>query len=213
MDAIQNLLHRLHEALLGLLHWVEAFAHTPYGGWALAAIAFMESSFFPIPPDVLLIPLCLADPEMSFVFAAICTAASVLGGIFGYGIGYYGGRPLFKRWFGEGRMRAVEVYYDRYNAWATGVGGLTPLPYKLFTVSGGAFAINFKIFVFASIVSRGLRFFTVATLLYFFGEPVRSFIERYLNVLSVAFVVLLILGFWLIGRRVRRVGNESEAEA
>ena len=147
MPDFESLSQRAHETLLAVLQWVEAFAHTPYGGWALFAIAFMESSFFPIPPDVLLIPLCLADPEMAFVFAGICTVASVLGGMFGYGIGYYGGRPLFKRWFGEGRMRAVEVYYDKYNAWATGIGGLTPLPYKLFTISGGAFAINFKIFV------------------------------------------------------------------
>ena len=157
-DGARNLLH-------GMLAWVEAFAATPYGGWALFVIAFAESSFFPIPPDVLLIPLCLGDPQRALWFALLCTVGSVLGGMAGYGIGHWGGRPLVLRWFGERRVRAVETYYDRWNAWATGVGGLTPLPYKLFTIAGGVFAVRFWIFVLASIAARGLRFFTIAILI------------------------------------------------
>ncbi len=131
-------------------------------------------------------------------FALLCSVGSVTGGILGYGIGYYGGRPVLKKFFKPQKIRAVESLYDRYNAWATGIAGLTPLPYKLFTVSGGAFAINFKIFVVASIIARSLRFFAVAGLIYFFGESIKAFIDRYLGVLSIAFVVLLILGYWLV---------------
>lgn len=193
IDALRETLHRM-------LAWVEAFAATPYGGWALFVIAFAESSFFPIPPDVLLIPLCLGDPSRSFWFALLCTVGSVLGGMAGYGIGRWGGRPLVLRWFGGPRVRAVEVYYDRWNAWATGVGGLTPLPYKLFTIAGGVFAVRFGIFVLASFVARGLRFFTIAALIYFYGEAVQAFIERHLGWLSILFVILLLLGFWVVGR-------------
>lgn len=197
------------QSLRDLLHWVEGLALTPHGAWALFAIAVAESSFFPIPPDVLLIPLCLGDPSRALVFAAICSVGSVLGGVIGYGIGYYGGRPLLQKWFRPERLQAVEDYYDRYNAWAIGIAGLTPLPYKLFTVSGGAFAINFKVFLLASVISRSLRFFLVAGLIYLFGEPISQFIDKYLDWLSLAFVILLVLGFWLVGRRAKAVAAEG----
>ena len=174
-------MEQLHVWLQGVLHWVESFADSPHGVWALVVLSFAESSFFPVPPDVLLIALCLGKPELAFWFAAICAAASVAGGMAGYGIGHYGGRPLLKRLFRADRVRAVESYYDRYNAWATGVAGLTPLPYKLFTISGGAFAIRFKIFLIASIISRSLRFFAVAAIVYFLGAPARDFIEAQLE--------------------------------
>ncbi len=131
----------------------------------------------------------------------------MLGGIAGYGIGYYGGRPLLRRLFSQRWIEAVESYYDRYNAWATGIAGLTPLPYKVFTISGGAFSINFKIFVLASVVSRSLRFFVVAGLIYLIGEPAKALIERHLGWLTVAFVILLIGGFYLVGRGARRAGR------
>lgn len=190
----------MSELLHGVLLWVEGFAATPYGAWALFAIAFAESSIFPVPPDVLLIPLCIGEPGKSFWFAFVCSLGSVLGGIAGYALGYWGGRPLVQRLFRPERVAAVERYYDRYDAWAVGIAGLTPLPYKLFTVSAGVFAIDFGVFVVASIVSRSLRFFGVATLIYFYGEPIRTFIEQYLNWLTVAFVILLVLGFWLVKR-------------
>ncbi len=206
MDSIQDLLHRS-------LAWVESFASTPYGDWALFMLAFAESSFFPIPPDVLLIALCLGRPELSFYFAMICSVASVLGGMLGYGIGYYGGRPLLKRLFNRKKIQAVENLYDRYNAWATGIAGLTPLPYKIFTISGGAFSINFKVFVVASIISRSLRFFAVAALFFFFGDPVKAWIDEYLNILSIVFVVLLVAGYFLITHVFIRTGPSEEEEA
>jgi membrane protein YqaA with SNARE-associated domain len=199
----------LKELPARLLHWVESFAATPYGDWALFLLAFAESSFFPIPPDVLLIALCLGSPESSLWFALLCTLGSVTGGMAGYAIGFYGGRPLLKRLFDPRKIRAVESLYDRFNAWATGIAGLTPLPYKIFTVSGGVFAINFKIFVVASIAARGLRFFAVAGLMYVYGEPVKAFIERYLNVLSVLFVVILVGGYWLVTHVLGRAGGET----
>jgi membrane protein YqaA with SNARE-associated domain len=193
-----------------MLHWVEAFAATAYGGWALFGLAFLESSIFPVPPDVLLIALCLGRPDLSFWFAAVCAVGSVLGGAAGYALGYFGGRPLLLKMFDAKKVEAVQRYYDKYNAWATGIAGLTPLPYKLFTISGGAFAINFKVFMIASAISRTTRFMGVAALIYFLGETAKSFIEKYLNVLSIAFVILLILGFWLIGRSARKAGNVTE---
>ena len=209
---MSGLLHELSDLLHGLLDWVESFAKVPYAGWALAAISFAESSFFPIPPDALLIPLCLARPELSFWFAFVCSVASVLGGIAGYGIGQVGGRPLIRRMFSRERVEAVSRYYDRYNAWATGIAGLTPLPYKIFTLSGGAFGIDFKVFVLASILARSLRFFAVATLIYFYGEPAKAFIDRHLGWLTIAFVILLAGGFWLMGRAAKRAGsNVSDA--
>lgn len=189
------------EWIRDLFHWVEALAETPYAAWALFGVSFAESSFFPVPPDALLIALCVAQPERSLWFALICSVASVLGGVAGYGIGWAGGRPILKRLFNSQRLEKVSAYYDRYNAWAVGIAGLTPIPYKLFTVSGGAFRINFKIFVFASIVSRSLRFFAVALIIRWLGESAKIFIERNLGWLSIAFVILLVAGFWLVGRK------------
>lgn len=213
MDALRTLIGELRAVLAGLFHWVESFADKPYGGAALFVLAFAESSVFPIPPDVLLIPLCLGDPSRAFLFAAICTAGSVVGGAFGYSLGYWGGRPLVKRLFPAAKVAAVERLYGRYNAWATGIAGLTPVPYKIFTVSGGAFAIEFRIFLLASALSRGLRFFVIAGLLYLFGERIRAFIDANLGWLSVAFVILLVLGFWLVGRGFGRAGRDDAADA
>ncbi|MEM7052437.1 MAG: YqaA family protein [Acidobacteriota bacterium] len=211
METIKHWFEALKGALLELLHWVEGFADSPSGATALFFIAFAESSFFPIPPDVLLIPLCIGDPSRAFLFAGLCSAGSVLGGVAGYGIGRWGGRPLLQKLFKAERLESVERYFDRYNAWAIGIAGLTPIPYKVFTLSGGAFAINFRVFLVASILARSLRFFALATLLYFFGEPIREFIENYLDWLSLAFVVLLIAGFVFAGGGLRRASRDSEA--
>jgi membrane protein YqaA with SNARE-associated domain len=217
MDSLRELLSTLTAPLSRLFHWVQGLAQSPNAGTALFFLAFAESSFFPIPPDVLLIPLCLGDPSRALWFALVCSLGSVLGGAAGYGIGFYGGRPLLHRFFAPEKLLAVERYFERYNAWAIGIAGLTPLPYKLFTLSGGAFAINFRVFLVASVLSRSLRFFAVAGLIYWFGEPIGAFIEKYFELLSVAFVVLLVGSFWIVGRRANRAagnggsGNGSSA--
>jgi membrane protein YqaA with SNARE-associated domain len=187
-----------------IFEWIDQIAASPHPGWWLFALAFAESSFFPIPPDVLLITLGVATPERAIWYGVVCSLGSVLGGMFGYGIGLWGGRPLIYKIFSATKIQAVERLYDKYNAWATGIAGLTPIPYKVFTISGGAFKINFKIFVIASIVSRCFRFMTEGVLLALFGESIRDFLYTQFNWLSIAFVVLLIGGFWAIhhfGRR------------
>jgi len=211
LDFLKRMASEAREFLHELLLWVEGFAATPYGTWALFAIAFAESSFFPIPPDVLLIALCIGEPDKSLWFALVCSVGSVLGGMAGYGIGLWGGRPLLLRLFSRERVDVVSAYFDRYNAWAVGIAGLTPIPYKIFTVSGGAFAIDFRIFLLASAVSRSLRFFAIAALMWWFGEPIRAFIDEHLGWLTIAFVVLLVGGFWLAGRGARRAGLGPKA--
>jgi membrane protein YqaA with SNARE-associated domain len=178
--------------------WMVEWATSPYGLLALFAIAVAESSFFPIPPDGLLIALCLASPETAFLYALVCAVGSVLGGALGYLIGLKGGRPLLKRWFKSEKVRLVEDYYHRWDVWAVGVAGFTPIPYKVFTISAGVFDLNFSRFILTSIVSRSARFFLVALLFYFFGETLRDLFEKYFALLTVAFFVLLFLGFYFI---------------
>ncbi|ROQ90794.1 YqaA family protein [Desulfosoma caldarium] len=192
-----------------LAAWVVAWAHTPYASVALALLAFAESSFFPIPPDVLLISLALIQPRHSFAYAIVCTAFSVLGGMVGYAIGRYGGRPLLERFMSSAKIHAVESYYRRYDVWAVGLAGFTPIPYKVFTISAGTFLLDFKRFILASFVGRGGRFFLVAALFYFFGEPIADFVNKSLNMLSVAFAALLVGGFALIHRLSKRYGQGS----
>jgi len=196
-----------------LFAFIDQFAAMPHPGWWLFLLAFAESSFFPIPPDVLLITLGVANPERAIWYGFVCSAGSVLGGVLGYGIGLYGGRPILYKFFSENKIHAVERLYDRYNAWATGIAGLTPIPYKVFTIAGGAFKINFKIFVLASLASRSLRFMAEGVLLYFMGESIRVFLFRWFNWISIGFVVLLVGGFWLIhhfGRHAHRQTTPEE---
>ena len=187
------------------MHW----ANTPYGGLALFVLAFCESSFFPIPPDVLLIALCMANSPMSFWYALICSLGSTLGGMFGYGLGRIGGRPLLERWVRAERINLVQRYYQRWDVWAVAVAGFTPIPYKVFTISAGAFLLDFLRFVIASILSRSARFFLVAGLFYFFGSTINQFISRYFNILSILFIVLLLLGFWFIKVSSKRAMGDS----
>ena len=179
-----------------------AWIQTPYGLWVLFLLAVAESSFFPIPPDVFLIALCMAVPGKAFRYATICTVGSVLGGGLGYGLGYgfmesVGNRIL--EWYGlVEKYATVRELYMRYDVWAVGAAGFTPLPYKLFTISAGAFRINFGTFMLASLFSRAARFFLVAALIYKYGQPVRYFLERYFNLLTIIFLVLLVGGFLII---------------
>jgi len=182
--------------------WVLGWAERPGGVWALAGISFAESSFFPIPPDILLIPLCLSAPKRAFWYAGLCTAASVAGGMLGYGIGFLffesvGGAII--EFYGLARFfEQVGDFYTRYAAGFVVVAGFTPIPYKVFTIAAGFFEVNFPIFVAASVVGRGGRFFLVAALLRFFGEPMKDFIDRYFNWLTVALGVLFVGGFAVI---------------
>lgn len=196
-----------------IFQWIDQIAASPHPGWWLFALAFAESSFFPIPPDVLLITLGVATPERAIWYGVVCSLGSILGGMFGYGIGLWGGRPLMYKMFSTTKIHAVERLYDRYNAWATGIAGLTPIPYKVFTISGGAFKINFKIFLLASIVSRSLRFMTEGVLLALFGESIRDFLYNQFNWLSIAFVVLLVGGFWAIHHFGRRAHAAEQDES
>ncbi len=194
-----------------LYDWVIHWADTPYGGPALFALSFAEASFFPIPPDPLLIALVLGSRKKAFRFAAACSAASVLGAALGYAVGHLawwtpsGGFTSLAHFFynnipgfTEGRFYAVKELYDRWNFWIVFTAGFTPLPYKVFTITGGAFNINFLMFIIASIVSRSARFFLVALLIWKFGAEIKGFIDKYFNLLAVIFTALLIGGFLLL---------------
>lgn len=187
-----------------LYDWVLHWAYTPYGPLALVVLAVAESSFFPVPPDPLLIALCLGAPSRSFRFAALATVASVVGGLVGYGIGA-GAWSLVEGVFFQyvpgvtpNAFARVQGLYAEYDFWAVFVAGLTPIPYKVFTLSAGVFAINLPVFVVASALSRGLRFSIVAGLIYQFGPPISRFIDRYFNFLTWLFGALLVLGFVVI---------------
>ena len=185
-----------------LYKWVLKWADTPYGSWALFILAFSESSFFPIPPDVLLIALAVGKPEKALKFALICSIGSVLGGIVGYLIGWQFmavvGHKIISFYGLTEKVATMASLYNQYDAWAVGVAGFTPIPYKVFTITAGAFKIHFFIFLLASAVSRSARFFLVGGLIFMFGPRIQGFIDKYFNILAVAFTVLLIGSFFLI---------------
>ncbi len=189
-----------------LYDWVLHWAETPYGAPALFILAFAESSFFPIPPDVLLITLVISKPRKAFRFALMCSVGSALGGMLGYGIGKFfwetaGISSVFFHYvpgFTPEIFERVSKIYNDWNFWAVFTAGFTPIPYKVFTIAGGVFAINFPVFILASVISRSARFFIVAGLLWKFGEPIKEFIDKYFNILSLLFIILLIGGFVLI---------------
>ncbi len=184
-----------------LYDWVLHWADTRYGVPALFLISFAESSFFPLPPDPLLLALCLGASQKSLRFAAVCTLASVLGGLAGYAIGA-GAWHLAQDWFfayvpgvTPEAFESVRGFYDRHGFAAVFLAGLTPVPYKVFTLASGVFGINLAIFVPASILSRGLRFFILAGLVWRFGPPIEQFIDRHFDRLVIVFSVLLVAGF------------------
>ncbi len=186
------MLRRLYDWTLDLAGHRHALA-------ALALVAFAESSVFPIPPDILIIPMVLAARERAWRIAAVCTLASVLGGIFGYGIGaglYEAvGRPVLEFYgYGE-KFRAFSAAYNEWGAWIVFTAGFSPIPYKIFTIASGVTELNLPVFIAASALSRGARFFLLAALLWYFGPPIRRFIENNLPALALAFCVLLLGGF------------------
>jgi membrane protein YqaA with SNARE-associated domain len=199
-----NIVKRLYD-------WVLSWGDSRWGALALFVLAFAESSFFPIPPDVLLIALCLGAVKRSFRYAAICLAGSILGAVVGYAIGFYlwqnsaGEYTALANWFYNNvfsmdSFLEVKSLYDAYDFWIVFTAGFTPLPYKLFTITGGLFKIDFVMFIIASIVSRGLRFFLIGGLIWKFGAPIKTFIDKYFNLLAILFTILLIGSFVLIGK-------------
>ncbi len=185
-----------------LYDWTLSLAAHPRALWALAAVSFVESSFFPIPPDIIMIPMILAQPRKAWLIALVATVASVVGGLFGYFIGAALfdtiGQAIFD-FYGKGD--AVAAFNDRFNAygaWAVLIAGVTPFPYKVITIMSGWTGLSVPVFIVASIIARGLRFFIVAALLWKFGDPIRLFIEKYLGLLFTLFVILLIGGFYTV---------------
>ncbi len=188
-------------SLRALYEWVLSWADSRYALPVLIVVSATESVFFPIPPDPLLMALALARPQRAYLYAAVCSASSVLGGALGYFIGFYllksVGEPIIAFYGVADKYQVVQEYYRAYDAWAVGIAGFTPIPYKVFTISAGAFEIDFLVFLIASALSRSARFFIEAALIHRFGPPIRSFIDRYFNLLTILFIVLLLGGFLL----------------
>jgi len=189
------MLRRIYDRMIAL-------AAGPHALLALIVVAFAESSFFPLPPDILLIPMMLAKPREAWRLAAYCVLASVAGGLLGYAIGYYGfdliGRPILEFYHAMGSYDALKAGFDRWGVWIIIIKGMTPIPYKLVTIASGVAHFDLIAFVGASIISRSLRFFLLAALLWWFGPAVRDFIEKRLMLVTGLFAAALVGGFVII---------------
>ncbi len=193
---------KLHSMLRSLYDWTIRLAEHPHALWALAIVAFVESSFFPIPPDVLMIPMILARPSRAWLIATVALVASVLGGLLGYAIGAFFyesvGQPILEA---MGKAHAMEEFNTRFNDfgfWAVLAAGVTPFPYKVITIMSGWTGMPLGTFVATSILARALRFFVVAGLLWKFGEPIRDFIEKRLGLMFTLLILLLLGGFAVV---------------
>lgn len=182
-----------------LYDWMMRKAADEHAPHVLAGVSFAESSFFPIPPDVMLVPMVLAKPSKAWTYATIATVASVIGGVFGYAIGYFAfeavGEPILKFYGKAESFHSFTQMFNEYGVWIIIIKGMTPIPYKILTIAAGVAQMSLVPFMLASIVARAMRFFIVSALLYFFGEPIRDFIEKRLTLVTTAFVVLLVGGF------------------
>ena len=190
------------KALRGLYDWTLEQSKSPHAQWALFGIAFIESSFFPLPPDILLIAMVLACREKWLRYFTICLAGSVLGGMLGYAIGYFGWEAVkgifLGHVFSQAAFDKVRHLYAEHDFWIVFAAAFTPIPYKVFTIAAGVTSIDLPRFVIASLVGRGGRFILVSFLLYQFGPPIKNFIEKYFNLVTVVFTILLIGGFVLL---------------
>jgi membrane protein YqaA with SNARE-associated domain len=187
-----------------LYNWTLRMAEHPNALWVLAGISFVESSVFPIPPDVLMIPMILARPSRAWLIASVALISSVLGGLAGYAIGALAyqevGRPILEALGKEAAMEAFRLRFNDFGFWAVLTAGVTPFPYKVITIMSGWTGMPLGVFVTTSILARGLRFFLLAGLLWRFGPPIRDFIDRRLGLVTILFVVLLFGGFYLAGQ-------------
>ena len=185
-----------------LLDWVWRMAETEGAMKILFLVSLAESVFFPIPPDLLLIPMALAQQKKAFRIAGICLAASVIGGAIGYFIGAFFmdtiGMSIVNFYGLADQYVVVQEWYEKYNAWVVAVAGLTPIPYKLCTLTAGAFHVNFYVFFIMSFLSRGVRFFVVAGLIYLFGHKIRYFLEKRLDLIFVLCMILVVVGFIMV---------------
>ena len=185
-----------------LYDWTMSLADHPKALWALALVSFIEASVFPIPPDVLMIPMVLATPRRAWLIALVATVSSVLGGLAGYGIGHFFfeslGRPILESMGKADQMAAFNERFNGVGFWAVLVAGVTPFPFKVITIMSGWTAMPLGTFIVTSIVARALRFFVVAGLLWGFGQPIRHFIERRLGIVFTLFVLLLVGGFYIV---------------
>ncbi|MFW5951098.1 MAG: YqaA family protein [Gemmatimonadota bacterium] len=188
----------------GMYDWVLSFAERPGGSWALFGFSFAESSFFPIPPDPLLVALAVGAPRRALWFATVCALGSVFGGIAGYAIGWGIWEAVDQFFYSyvpgvsPEAFDTVQGVYDRWDFWAIFAAGFTFIPFKVFTLSAGAFQISFPIFVLASTISRSARFFLVASLIHIYGPSIQEFIDKYFDRLALIFLILLVGGFVLI---------------
>lgn len=186
----------------GLYDWTLSLAGHRYALLALAVISFLESSVFPIPPDLLMIPMILATPHRAFLIAGVCLVSSVLGGAAGYAIGHFAfeeiGRPILESLGKLDRMQEFNERFNDFGFWPVLIAGLTPFPYKVITIMSGWTGLPFMTFMVSSIIARGLRFFIVAGLLWKYGAPIRDFIERRLGLMFTLFVILLAGGFYVL---------------
>lgn len=180
-----------------LYDWVFSLARHRHATRSLAVVSFAESSFFPIPPDVMLAPMVLAKPDRAYFYATVCTIASVLGGMLGYAIGYFlepVGMAILSALGKSGTFEASKALFQQYGAWVIVVKGATPIPYKLITISAGIFQFNLALFIVLSVVTRAARFFLVAFVLKRWGAPMLKIVERRLALFTVLFIVLLVGG-------------------
>jgi membrane protein YqaA with SNARE-associated domain len=199
MSTLSQPAWRIHRRLYD---WVLSWAERPHGAHALFWLALAESSFFPIPPDALLIALVMGSARRWARFAAICTVASALGGVIGYAIGRFFmetvGLRIIDLYHAQEYYQQVQLWYRQYDYWIVFVAAFTPIPYKVFTIASGAFYMNLPAFCAVSVIGRGARFFVVAGLVRLAGPRIQPFIDRYFDWLAIAFVVLLVGGFALI---------------
>jgi len=185
-----------------LYDWTISLADSRHALWALAFVAFVESSVFPIPPDILMIPMILARPSRAWLIATVALVASVLGGMLGYYIGWglfeSVGRPVLEFYGKDAYFDDFAARYNEWGAWAVLFAGMTPFPYKVITILSGSTGLSLPVFMISSVVARGVRFFIVAALLWKFGTPIRDFIEKRLGLMFTLFVILLAGGFYVV---------------